>query len=237
MSITKKFTSNAAAIAVAAATTMLVSGCATYMDKDQKPAMTADVPMVGGAAMFPTKNIVENAVNSKDHTTLVAAVTAAGLVEALSGPGPFTVFAPTDAAFAKLQKKWARNHTISTKTRIDGRAPDDHVLLTCFLGGVRHPELGTASAETLVKLVQPELAGMLGVSAAPTFVHLTTWPRAIPQYALGHEANGHAAERIEALVRSHQTLLANASHELRSPLARLKGNATTPAASRSSAAR
>jgi len=59
-------------------------------------------PMVGGAAMYPTKNIVENAVNSKDHTTLVAAVKAAGLVETLSGPGPFTVFAPTDAAFAKL---------------------------------------------------------------------------------------------------------------------------------------
>ena len=59
-------------------------------------------PMVGGAAMHPTKNIVENAVNSKDHTTLVAAVKAAGLVETLSGPGPFTVFAPTNAAFAKL---------------------------------------------------------------------------------------------------------------------------------------
>ncbi len=59
-------------------------------------------PMVGGAAMYPTKNIVENAVNSKDHTTLVAAVTAAGLVETLQGPGPFTVFAPTNAAFGKL---------------------------------------------------------------------------------------------------------------------------------------
>ncbi len=59
-------------------------------------------PIVGGAAMFPTKNIVENAVNSKDHTTLVAAVTAAGLVDTLSSPGPFTVFAPTNAAFGKL---------------------------------------------------------------------------------------------------------------------------------------
>lgn len=59
-------------------------------------------PMVGGAAMYPTKTIVENAVNSKDHTTLVAAVKAAGLVETLSGPGPFTVFAPTNAAFKKL---------------------------------------------------------------------------------------------------------------------------------------
>ena len=59
-------------------------------------------PMVGGAAMYPTKNIVENAVNSKDHTTLVAAVKAAGLVDTLQGAGPFTVFAPTNAAFAKL---------------------------------------------------------------------------------------------------------------------------------------
>ena len=60
--------------------------------------------MVGGAAMYPSKNIVQNAVNSKDHTTLVAAVKAAGLVDTLSGKGPFTVFAPTNAAFAKLPK-------------------------------------------------------------------------------------------------------------------------------------
>ena len=58
--------------------------------------------MVGGAPMFPSKTIVENAVNSKDHTTLVAAVKAAGLVDTLSGPGPFTVFAPTNEAFKKL---------------------------------------------------------------------------------------------------------------------------------------
>ena len=59
-------------------------------------------PMVGGAAMYPTKTIVDNAVNSKDHTTLVAAVKAAGLVETLQGAGPFTVFAPTNEAFNKL---------------------------------------------------------------------------------------------------------------------------------------
>ncbi|MBH1999030.1 MAG: fasciclin domain-containing protein [Sphingomonadaceae bacterium] len=59
-------------------------------------------PMVGGAAMYPTKDIVDNAANSQDHTTLVAAVKAAGLVDTLKGPGPFTVFAPTNAAFAKL---------------------------------------------------------------------------------------------------------------------------------------
>ena len=60
--------------------------------------------IVGGAAMYPSKNIIQNAVNSKDHTTLVAAVKAAGLVQTLSGKGPFTVFAPTNAAFAKLPK-------------------------------------------------------------------------------------------------------------------------------------
>jgi uncharacterized surface protein with fasciclin (FAS1) repeats len=66
------------------------------------PAAYAGNPMVGGAAMYPTKSIVQNAVNSKDHTTLVAAVTAAGLVDTLAGQGPFTVFAPTNAAFGKL---------------------------------------------------------------------------------------------------------------------------------------
>jgi uncharacterized surface protein with fasciclin (FAS1) repeats len=65
-------------------------------------AQKAKTVMVGGAPMYPTKNIVENAVNSKDHTTLVAAVKAAGLVETLQGPGPFTVFAPTNEAFAAL---------------------------------------------------------------------------------------------------------------------------------------
>jgi len=66
------------------------------------PKSHAQTKMVGGAAMYPTKNIVENAVNSKDHTTLVAAVKAAGLVETLESTGPFTVFAPTNEAFNKL---------------------------------------------------------------------------------------------------------------------------------------
>ncbi len=64
----------------------------------------AENPMVGGAPMLANKNIIENAVNSKDHTTLVAAVKAAGLVDTLSGKGPFTVFAPTNEAFAALPK-------------------------------------------------------------------------------------------------------------------------------------
>src|SRR6201996_6970206 len=78
--------------ALAALTLMCVPG-AFAQQKD---------PMVGGAAMYPSKNIVENAVNSQDHTTLVAAVKAAGLVDTLEGAGPFTVFAPTNEAFAAL---------------------------------------------------------------------------------------------------------------------------------------
>jgi len=65
-------------------------------------AIAANEPMVGGAPMYANKNIIQNAVNSKDHTTLVAAVKAGGLVDTLEGAGPFTVFAPTNAAFAAL---------------------------------------------------------------------------------------------------------------------------------------
>jgi uncharacterized surface protein with fasciclin (FAS1) repeats len=78
------------ALAVAA---LAITSLAAHAQKD---------PMVGGAAMYPNKTIVENAVNSPIHKTLVAAVKAAGLVDILNGPGPFTVFAPTDDAFAKL---------------------------------------------------------------------------------------------------------------------------------------
>ena len=92
--------------AIAGAAALVLSGCATMNDDmggSSAMAASADaVPTVGGAPMYPTKNIVENAVNSADHTTLVAAVKAAGLVDTLSGPGPFTVFAPTNDAFAKL---------------------------------------------------------------------------------------------------------------------------------------
>lgn len=74
-------------------------------------------PMVGGAAMYPTKTIVQNAVNSKDHTTLVAAVKAAGLVDTLNGTGPFTVFAPTNAAFDKLP-----DGTVATLVKPENKA-------------------------------------------------------------------------------------------------------------------
>ncbi|MFT6773956.1 MAG: putative surface protein with fasciclin (FAS1) repeats [Paracoccaceae bacterium] len=87
--------------ALIAASAFALSACAYAGDGGGK-STSMTLPMVGGAPMYPTKNIIENAVNSKDHETLVAAVKAAGLVDVLSGDGPFTVFAPTDAAFAKL---------------------------------------------------------------------------------------------------------------------------------------
>jgi uncharacterized surface protein with fasciclin (FAS1) repeats len=87
----------------ALALTAAVVAPVSAQDKMMKSEMPGEkTVMVGGAAMFPSKNIIQNAVNSKDHTTLVAAVKAAGLVSTLEGKGPFTVFAPTNAAFGKL---------------------------------------------------------------------------------------------------------------------------------------
>jgi uncharacterized surface protein with fasciclin (FAS1) repeats len=98
--------------------------------------------MVGGAAMYPSKNIIENAVNSKDHTTLVAAVKAAGLVETLSSPGPFTVFAPTNKAFDKLPKG-----TVETLVK-----PESKATLTKIL--TYHVVSGKVSATDLMKMIK-----------------------------------------------------------------------------------
>src|SRR6476659_4623241 len=88
------------AFARATAVAAIIGSAGVYVSF---PAFSAEMTVeVGGAPMYPSKNIIENAVNSKDHTTLVAAVKAAGLVETLQGKGPFTVFAPTNAAFDKL---------------------------------------------------------------------------------------------------------------------------------------
>jgi uncharacterized surface protein with fasciclin (FAS1) repeats len=98
--------------------------------------------MVGGAAMYPTKNIIENAANSKDHTTLVAAVKAAGLVETLQGDGPFTVFAPTDAAFAKLPEG-----TVASLVK-----PENKSALTSIL--TYHVLAGKYSAADIAKAIK-----------------------------------------------------------------------------------
>ena len=92
---------SAAAFAALALTAAVVAPVGAQ-DKMKSEMSGEKTVMVGGAAMFPSKNIIQNAVNSKDHTTLVAAVKAAGLVETLEGRGPFTVFAPTNTAFGKL---------------------------------------------------------------------------------------------------------------------------------------
>ena len=94
---------SAAAFGALALTAAVIAPATAEDKKMMKSEMSGEkTVMVGGAAMFPSKNIIQNAVNSKDHTTLVAAVKAAGLVETLEGKGPFTVFAPTNAAFGKL---------------------------------------------------------------------------------------------------------------------------------------
>jgi uncharacterized surface protein with fasciclin (FAS1) repeats len=94
---------SAVAFAALAITASVVAPANAEDKKMMKSEMSGKkTVMVGGAAMYPSKNIIQNAVNSKDHTTLVAAVKAAGLVDTLEGKGPFTVFAPTNAAFGKL---------------------------------------------------------------------------------------------------------------------------------------
>ncbi|GJE46565.1 hypothetical protein AEGHOMDF_5771 [Methylobacterium soli] len=105
-------------------------------------AALAKNPMVGGAPMYASKTIVENAVNSKDHTTLVAAVKAAGLVDTLNGPGPFTVFAPTNAAFAKLPPG-----TVETLVQ-----PQNKATLTSIL--TYHVVPGRLTASDLAALVK-----------------------------------------------------------------------------------
>jgi uncharacterized surface protein with fasciclin (FAS1) repeats len=99
-------------------------------------------PVVGGKEMYPTKNIIENAVNSADHTTLVAAVKAAGLVETLEGPGFFTVFAPTNEAFNKLPAG-----TVDTLLK-----PENKSLLTKVL--TYHVVAGRLSAADLMKMIK-----------------------------------------------------------------------------------
>ncbi|MGV3656546.1 MAG: fasciclin domain-containing protein [Chitinophagaceae bacterium] len=116
--------------------TLLSAASHAQMEKKEKTVM------VGGAAMYPSKNIVENAINSKDHTTLVAAVQAAGLVETLQSPGPFTVFAPTDAAFNLLPAGTVDNLV----------KPENKATLTTIL--TYHVVPGRISSQDLAQWVQ-----------------------------------------------------------------------------------
>lgn len=120
-------------IAMLALTAFVVNASYAQMEK---------TTMVGGAAMYPSKNIIQNAVNSKDHTTLVAAVKAAGLVETLSGAGPFTVFAPTNEAFNALPKG-----TVETLLK-----PENKAMLAGIL--TYHVVAGKMSSMDLMKAIK-----------------------------------------------------------------------------------
>lgn len=133
-------------IAITLATLSLLGACASNMNGSMSspgtgPSGASGTVMVGGAAMYPNKDIVDNAVNSKDHTTLVAAVKAAGLVDTLKSPGPFTVFAPTNAAFDALPAG-----TVQTLLK-----PENKATLTKVL--TYHVVPGRIDAEALGKMV------------------------------------------------------------------------------------
>jgi uncharacterized surface protein with fasciclin (FAS1) repeats len=120
--------------------------------------------MVGGAAMYPSKTIVDNAVNSKDHTTLVAAVQAAGLVDTLKGPGPFTVFAPTNAAFNKLPAG-----TVDTLTKPENKDTLTKILTYHVVSGkltandlMNRIKAGKGKAELTTVQGEPLTASMMG---------------------------------------------------------------------------
>ena len=124
----------AALFAIAAAGLVAPVGAASHRE--------AGSVMVGGAAMLPTRDIIDNAVNSKDHTTLVAAIKAAGLVETLKGKGPFTVFAPTNAAFGKLPAG-----TVDTLVK-----PENKATLTSIL--TYHVVPGKMNAKAVVAAIK-----------------------------------------------------------------------------------
>jgi len=146
---------------IAVGVSVLLSACAGGMgsgSSGMSGSTTMANPMVGGAAMYPTKDIVDNAVNSKDHTTLVAAVKAAGLVDTLKSAGPFTVFAPTNEAFATLPPGTVdtllkpENKPTLTKVLtyhvVPGRM-DGPALMSAIASGGGKATLKTASGGTL----------------------------------------------------------------------------------------
>jgi uncharacterized surface protein with fasciclin (FAS1) repeats len=123
-------------------TTLTITALATSPSFAQMAKMTAGTTMVGGAAMYPAKDIIDHAVNSKDHTTLVAAVKTAGLVETLKGKGPFTAFAPVNNAFAALPAG-----TVESLLK-----PENKSTLTKIL--TYHVVAGNWDAESIIKAIK-----------------------------------------------------------------------------------
>ena len=125
-------------------------------------ALAADDPMVGGAAMSANKNIIQNAMNSKDHTTLVAAVKAGGLVDTLEGPGPFTVFAPTNEAFAALPAG-----TVDTLLKPENKVTLDKILTYHVVPGrldskTLDQQIKSGGGKTELKTVQGDMLTVAG---------------------------------------------------------------------------
>ena len=189
-STSKRFALIAAAFGALTMTSALIPA-AQAQDKMMSGAkMNEKTVMVGGAPMYPSKNIIDNAVNSKDHTTLVAAVKAAGLVETLKGTGPFTVFAPTNAAFAKLPAG-----TVDTLLK-----PENKAKLTGVL--TYHVVPGRLSAATRSRTSQGRLAAAPSEdgrrrqrSPSPAGSAQLTVTDAKGDVANGHHPRRHAVER------------------------------------------
>ena len=144
----------------------------------QDKMMKEDTKMVGGAAMYPSKNIVENAVNSKDHTTLVAAVKAADLVDVLMSEGPFTVFAPTNNAFDKLPKG-----TVETLVMAENKATLQTILKY-------HVVSGKWNAKDVAKLIK-EGKGKATITTVSVGT-LTAWMKGKDIYIT--DENGNSAK-------------------------------------------
>ena len=150
--MTNRFLRMSAFMGAAGMVSMAISGSALAAD-----------PMVGGAAMYPTKTIVENAVNSKDHTTLVAAVKAGGLVDTLQGPGPFTVFAPTNEAFAALPAG-----TVDTLVKPENKATLDKILTYHVVAGkldsmALDKQIKAGGGKAMLKTVQGDMLTVAGM--------------------------------------------------------------------------
>jgi len=177
------------ALLTAAAILALTAGAAAPVSAE----MSEKTVNVGGAPMYPSKNIIQNAVNSKDHTTLVAAVKAAGLVDTLQGPGPFTVFAPTNAAFAKLPAG-----TVDTLLKPENKATLTKVLtyhvvpgrmtavnlMKAIKDGEGEAKLKTVAGEWLI--VKQAGPGKLSVTDAKGDVAMVTIPDVLQSNGVIH---------------------------------------------------
>ena len=150
---------------------------------------------VGGAAMYPTKDIIDNAVNSKDHTTLVAAVKAAGLVETLKGPGPFTVFAPTNAAFSALPAG-----TVESLLKPENKQMLSSVLTYHVVPGRLNATLLKRQIESGKTTLKTAAGGTLTASTSGNTIMLTDEKGGTAKVTIAdvHQSNGviHVVDRV-----------------------------------------